>query len=99
MIEIKCHSRKVVHPTRVAGDAVIIFDREITFEPDGTAVIWATRLDGTRIKVSVTKQYAERMWRIHFSEEEVQRLIWVYIDDFRAAAARAHAAGRKELTL
>ena len=99
MIEIKSHPRKVVHPPRVAGDAVIIFDREITFEPDGMAVIWATHVDGTRIKVSVTKQYAERMWRIHFSEEEVRRLIWVYIHDFRAAAARAHAAGRRELTL
>lgn len=78
---------------------MIIFEREITFEPDGTAVIWASVVNGTRIKVSVTKQYAEGMWRIHFSEEEVRRLIWVYIDDFRAATATAHAAGRKELTL
>ncbi len=62
-------------PARVAGDAVIIFDREITFEPDGTAVIWATPVDGTRIEVGVTKPYAETTWRIRFSEEEVRRLI------------------------
>ena len=78
---------------------MIIFDREITFEPDGTAVIWAWVVNGARIKVSVTKQYAERTWRIRYSEEEVRRLIWVYIDDLRAAAARGHADGRTELIL
>ena len=78
---------------------MIIFDGEIVFELDGTAVIWARPVDGSRIKVRVTSDYAERTWRIRYSEEEVRRLIWVYIDDLRAAAARAHAAGRKELTL
>ena len=77
----------------------MLFDRDISFEPDCTAVIWATAIDGTRIKVRVTRHYAERTWRIRYSEEAVRRLMWFYIDDLRAAVAGEHAAGRKELTL
>jgi hypothetical protein len=62
-------------------------------------VIWASVVNGTSIKMSVTKQYVERTWRVRYSEEEVRRLIWVYIDNLRAAAATEHAAGRTELVL
>ena len=77
----------------------MVFDREISFEQDGAAVIWARAFDGGRIKVRVTRHYAESTWRIRWGEDEVRRLMWFHIDDLRSVALREHAAGRREVTL
>lgn len=78
---------------------MLLFDRTVTFEPDDSAVVWATALGGERFKVRVTRAYAERVWRIRYSEAEVTTQIWLHIDDVREAAARAQTNGSSELVL
>jgi hypothetical protein len=78
---------------------MVIFENDITFDSDDTAVIWAKRIDGARVKVCVTKEYAQRTWRIPFSQEEVITKIWLNIDEFRERASRALAAGKAALHL
>jgi hypothetical protein len=83
-----------------AGQGVmLIFEGTITFEPDGSAVIWASAPGGKRVKVSVTRSYAEKTWRIRYSEEEITTQIWLHIDELREAAARECANGKTELVL
>jgi hypothetical protein len=78
---------------------MLIFDAVITFEPDGSAVIWATILPGTRFRLCVTRRYAEKTWRIRYSEAEVTTKIWLHIDELREAVARSQADGNSELVL
>lgn len=77
----------------------MIFEQDIDFESDDTAVIWARAVDGARIKVVVTKQYVERAWRVHFTEEDVRRLLWVHINELRDLARACHAEGREEVRI
>ncbi len=81
------------------GAGMLLFEGTVTFEPDQSAVIWATTPRGERFKVRVTRAYAEKVWRIRYSEAEVTTQIWLRIDDVRRAAARAHADGSSELVL
>jgi hypothetical protein len=78
---------------------MLLFEGAVTFEPDCSAVIWATTPRGERIKVCITPAYAERTWRIRFSEAEVTIQVWLHIDDLRKLAARACADGKSELVL
>jgi hypothetical protein len=52
---------------------------------------------GERIKVCVTQDYAERTWRIRYSEAEVTIQVWMHIDDLRKLAASTCADGKREL--
>jgi hypothetical protein len=78
---------------------MLVFDQGIVFEPDDTAVIWATQRGGIRFKLCVTRRYAEQKWRIRYSEAAVTTQIWFHIDDLREAAARKLANGENELVL
>ena len=78
---------------------MLLFEGAVMFEPDGSAVLWATAPRGERIKVCVTQAYAERTWRIRYSEAEVTIQVWLHIDDLRKLAARACADGKRELVL
>ena len=78
---------------------MLVFEGTITFEPDGSAVIWASAPGGKRFKVRITRRYAEQTWRIRYSEDEVRTKIWLHIDDLRERVAREWVNGKAELVL
>jgi hypothetical protein len=78
---------------------MLIFDATVTFETDDSAVIWANAPGGKRFKVRITRRYAEKTWRIRYSEDEVRTKIWFHIDDLREAVAREWVNGKTELVL
>ncbi len=84
---------------RPVGVGMLVFEGVVTFEPDESAVVWATTPRGERFKVIVTRAYAEQVWRINYSEAEVTTQIWLRIEDVRRAASRARANGNRELVL
>lgn len=77
----------------------MIFDQGIVFEIDETAAIWGTARDGTRFKLCITRQYAEQVWRIRYSEAEVTVKVWLHIDELRNVARQKLADGLKEFIL
>lgn len=82
---------------------MVIFDRAVAFEADGTAVIVAWLIEGAglrkRFVLRVTPQYVEQAWRIRYSEVGVATKIWVHIDEFRELVTRELADGKTELIL
>lgn len=82
---------------------MVIFDTEIAFENDGTAVIGASGIDGSgidaRFALRITREYAEQTWRIRYSEVGVTTKFWVHMDEFRELVSRELARGRTELVL
>lgn len=90
-----------------AGNAgaslMVVFDREVIFEPDGTAAIVAWGIEGPgphrRFVLRITPQYAEQTWRIRYSQVGVATKIWLHIDAFRELVAGELANGRTELIL
>lgn len=82
---------------------MVVFDREVTFDADGTATVAAWLIESVglrrRFALRVTRQYAEEAWRIRYSEVGVATKIWLHIDEFRELVARENANGRTELVL
>lgn len=78
---------------------MLIFDADIAFEPDDTAVIWARTPQVERFRLCVTRRYAEQAWRIRYSQAEVITKIWLHIEELRQAAREALASGKTELVL
>ncbi|KAB2940498.1 MAG: hypothetical protein K8F92_14555 [Hyphomicrobium sp.] len=78
---------------------MLIFDTDIAFEPDETAVIWGRTPQAQRFRLCVTRRYAEQVWRIRYSQAEVRMKIWLHIEELRQAAREALASGRTELVL
>lgn len=91
--ELHCHGAAICGPS-----AVILFDTDIAFESDGTAVVWASLIEGggseTRFALCITRAYAERTWRIRYSEAGVTTKIWVHIEQLRELVARELADGK-----
>ena len=79
--------------------AMLIFDTTVAFEPDETAILWGHTLQATRFRLCVTRRYAERAWRIRYSETEVTTKIWLHIEMLRQAAEQSIAEGKTELIL
>lgn len=82
---------------------MVVFDREVTFDADGTATIAAWLIESVglhrRFVLRVTRQYAEEAWRIRYSEVGVATKIWVHIDEFRDLVRHELRNGKTELVL
>ena len=57
------------------GLRMLIFDNNIAFDPDETAVICGRTHQSQRFRLCVTRRYAEHTWRIRYSQAEVTTMI------------------------
>lgn len=63
---VVCVASAWVLATNRGATAVLIFDSNITFAPDETAVMWGHAPPSQRFRLCVTRRYAEQTWRIRY---------------------------------